>query len=157
MITIVSYSIAFLAAALLVVLVSRWKVRRRSRAIRGLFRFYDGRKICEVDPISVMLSLDAHPEFRMDLDPKRALLDGDQAAMSRLASAVRDAFGVVAFSGPGKSGLTVFECVELLSVFTLYVELQKKSTSPPPISQPSMASTSSGPEPATTDATLATG
>lgn len=123
------------------VLVVRGRMIRQTPS-RGLFRFSDGVRIREVDPISVILALEAHPTFRMDLDPRRALEDGDSQAMATMADAVRSAFGVPEFTRPGRPGLTVYECVELLAVFSLYVDSQKKSTNPTPTSPASMESTS---------------
>ncbi|MCC7334452.1 MAG: hypothetical protein IT422_05130 [Pirellulaceae bacterium] len=138
------YSVAFLLVVAAFTLAVRWRIIRTTAATqnRGLFRFNDGVKTREVDPIGVLIALEAHPKFRMDLDPKRALQDGDQDALLTMADAVRQAFSVTPFTQPGKPGLTVYECVELLAVFMLYVDLQKKSFKPTQTSAPSTESTS---------------
>lgn len=138
--TVASFGI--LLAAIAAVLLARAVASRRRRSRDGLFRFHDGAREREVDPIAVLMALEAHPKFRLDLDPRRALEDGDRDAMALMADAVRQAFGVPEFTQPGRSGLTVFECVELLAVFIAYIDLQKKSTSRPPTSPPHTESTS---------------
>lgn len=139
MVSVIFSSILFATVVCAFVIV----VRRKLRPInRGLFRFSDGVRVREVDPISVVLALESHPTFRIDLDPRRALEDGDSVAMATMADAVRTAFGVPEFTAPNRPGLTVYECVELLAVFSLYVDSQKKSTNPPLTSPASMASTS---------------
>ena len=152
---IVAISSLFAAAVSAIVVTIRcmaWEPRSR-----GLFRFHDGKRIRQVDPISVLMALESHPKFRLDLDPKRALEDGDQEAMALLADAVRSAFGVREFSSPRRAGLTVYECVELLAVFSFYVDSQKKSTNTSPTCPPSTESTSIESTAATTPSMSASG
>lgn len=146
------YSAAFLVGVTAFVLIVRHVVKRRIAAnqSRGLFRFSDGVKTREVDPISVLMELERHPKFRLDLDPKRALQEGDQVALATMADAVYKAFSVPPFTTPTRPGLTVFECVELLAVFMLHIDLQKKSTRSTQTSQPSTESTSTAVERPTT-------
>ncbi|QDV26352.1 hypothetical protein [Aureliella helgolandensis] len=158
LILILLTSIGFLVSILLIVLAVRSLIARgRSHASRGLFRFHDGKKTREIDPIQVLISLEEHPKFRIDLDPRRALQDGDRESLANMADAVRTAFIVPKFSVPGRPGLTTYECVELLAVFMLYVDMQKKSTNPPPTSQPSTESTSTASDASTTPSMLDSG
>lgn len=141
---IFSTAAGFLLCVTAAVIVTRLVLARQlASRNRGLFRFHDGVKVCEVDPISVLMALEAHPKFRLDVDPRRAIVDGDQQALDSMADAVRSAFGVPAFTHPNKPGLTVFECVELLAVFMLYTDAQKKNSKSPATSQQPMESTSS--------------
>jgi len=152
---ILIFATFFAACVIAFVLIVRYRLQRSPS--RGLFRFSDGLRVREVDPIGVLMALESHPKFRLDLDPKRALEDGDQEAMATMADAVRIAFGVPEFTSPKRPGLTVYECVELLAVFSLYVDSQKKSTKPSPISPASTASTSTASEEPTTLNTLVSG
>lgn len=118
--------------------------RSSKRTARGLFRFHDGARTREVDPIAVYVALESDERFRLDLHPRRAIDDGDAEALEILASAVRAAFKVPEYSGPQKPGLTHHECAELLSAFMFYLDLQKKSskslqTSPQPTASTSPA------------------
>jgi hypothetical protein len=156
--TIVTVSLGFLAASCAAVVGTRlYMGRQLAGRNRGLFRFHDGKQIREVDPMAVLTSLEEHPKFRMDLDPKRAIEDGDQEALDCMADAVRIAFGVPAFTSPKRPGLTVYECVELLAVFMLYVDSQKKNSAPRPTSPPSTESTSPSSEKPTTPSTSGCG
>lgn len=140
------------------VLSVRFIARRRTRTTHdGLFVFWNGKQNKTVDPIHVLMALEAHPKFRLDLDPRRALEDGDREAMENLTEAVRQAFGVPAFTQPGRPGLTVYECCELLAVFIAYVDMQKKSTKPPQTSPPNTEPISTQSEKPITLDTLATG
>lgn len=133
----------------------RWiivnRMAKEYRSHRGLFRFNDGARIRSVDPIEVLIALEAHPEFRFDLHPLRAA-NGESEAFGVIADAVRSAFSVPAFTVPNTPGLTVRECYELYRAFVYYVHLQKKSTEPMPISASDTASTSSASEQAATNA-----
>lgn len=141
---LILYLSVLVAVTMLAVVLSVrvWLARRYANRNRGLFRFFDGVKVREVDPIAVMMALHSHPEFRMDLDPKRAIADGDSEAMQRMADAVYAAFRVPPFTVPRRPGLTQMEAAELLGVFLLSMDLQKKSTSKPPTSPQSMDATS---------------
>lgn len=144
----------------LAIVLARWlvvgRMVREKRSNRGLFRFNDGVRIRSVDPIEVLIALEAHSEFRFDLHPLRAS-NGESEAFGVIADAVRSAFGVPAFTSPGQPGLTVRECYELYSVFVRYVTLQKKSTEPTPISASDTVQTSKPSEPSATNDTLASG
>jgi hypothetical protein len=113
-----------------------------ARNRRGLFRFGDGAKIREIDPIEVIAAMESHPEFCFHLHPKRCER-GESEAFLVLADAVRKAFRVPEYSQPGEPGLTVRECWELYCVFARYVYSQKKSTNSTPILPPDLESTSS--------------
>lgn len=113
---------------------------RRSHPSRGLFSFSDGFRIRSVDPIAVLNAMEAHPQYRFDLHPAR-VLDGEKEAMDITVDAVRQAFGIPAFTSPGRPGLTHQECLRLLNAFRYHVAMQKKSTEPIAISSPSTAAT----------------
>lgn len=144
--------LTMLVMVLAIVLV-RWLVVRRlvveNRSNRGLFRFNDGVRTRSIDPIDVIIALEAHPQFRFDLHPSRAA-DGEPEAFGIIADAVRTAFNVPAFSVPNTPGLTVRECYELYLAFARYVTLQKKSTDRMPISVPATVATSTEFEPSPT-------
>lgn len=145
---------ALLTATVSVRLFLERKRRRESR--RGLFVYSDGKRVRSVDPISAILTLEAHKDFRFDRHPKQAA-DGDKEAIAICADAVREAFSVPAYSAPGKPGLTVAECYSLLQAFGRYVALQKKSISLSATFAQSTVSTSGPSEPATTNDTLPSG
>lgn len=99
---------------------------RRSHPSRGLFAFSDGFRIRSVDPIAVLTTMEAHKEYRFDLHPSR-VLEGEKEAMAITVDAVRQAFGIPAFTVPGRPGLTHQECLRLLTAFRIHIALQKKS------------------------------
>ena len=115
----------------------------RPRSTRGLYRFHNGRRWQEVDPISVLNTLDSHPQFRFDLHPKRAAM-GESEALQIVADAVRSAFSVAEYTSPRKAGLTIRECHELLCDFFLWCDVQKKTTELTPTSAQSTGATSEG-------------
>lgn len=142
-----------LILALAIIAVRYWSRDRNSRAAasqgmaiypghRGLFRFSDGVNIKELDPIQIMLDLEAHPKYRLDKHPK-LVLEGDEEAFTITIEAVRAVFGVPPFKDKEKPGLTARECLGLLDSFFTYVDSQKKSIDPSPTSPPSMDATSS--------------
>lgn len=101
---------------------------------RGLFRFYDGRRWQNADPLSVARALFTDPEFDWDETP--LLLQTGQAvvqlqAVATIARAVRLAFGLTPFADEGLSEL---ECLELLEEFRRYLGDVKKNGSLFPIS-----------------------
>lgn len=160
MLLIISLAVLSATAIALVTRIVASRLRQSDRQRRrraGMFRFYDGKHIRAVDPIAVLMALEAHPSFRLDLDPVRAIRDGDLEATQRLAEAVSEAFDVPPFSDPAKPGLTVQERVELLCVFLDYLDLQKKSTSGTQTPQQSTGATSSESDRQTTRDTSDTG
>lgn len=145
---------ALLAATVSVRLFLERKRKRESR--RGLFVYSDGKRVRSVDPITAILTLEAHKDFRFDRHPKQAA-EGDKEAIAICADAVREAFGVPPYVAPGKPGLTVAECYSLLQAFGRYVALQKKSINLSATFAPSTVSTPEPCEPATTSDTLPSG
>lgn len=111
----------------------------RAESRRGLFLYSDGHRTRAIDPIEAIMALEADPEFRFDLHPKRAD-EGDQEAVQIIARAVRSVFRVPEFSEPGKPGLTVVECYRLLQAFAIYAEALKKNIRVSPTSAPSTES-----------------
>lgn len=129
---LISLSLVVIGLAAFVIVV--FYLRDRSRTIaqlpanRGLFRFNDGLNIRHVDPIEVMMSLDAHKEYSPEIHAKQARI-GNTSAIRIQCDAIKQAFGVVDYSSPKQPGLTVHEMTRLLYAFWEYVDLQKKSTS----------------------------
>lgn len=125
------FGCVFLAvlAALAVTAARYWADRRFSRSARarGLFEFFDGKRMRTVDPIEVLTRMEEHREFRFDVHP-RGVGEGDKEAIAITVSAVRDAFGVPAFSNAGAPGLSTQECLRLFNAFSIWVAVQKKST-----------------------------
>jgi hypothetical protein len=101
--------------------------RRQSAGHRGLFGFSDGARVRYVDPIAIIVAMEAHPEYRFDLHPSR-VADGEKEAIATTVDAVRNAFGIPKFSQVGKPGLTQRECLALFNAFCNFVGTQKKST-----------------------------
>lgn len=143
--------------AIAIVVARRYVTLKLAARNRGLFRFHDGRRVREADPVSVLLALEAHPEFRLDRDPTLAIRDGDSEAMAIMTDAVRSAFNVPAFTSKSAPGLTSNECVHLLATFLAYVDLQKKSIRPTPTSPQSTEPTSNPSGEPTTPAMSASG
>ncbi len=105
-----------------------WADRRFSRSARarGLFEFFDGKRMRTVDPIEVLTKMEEHKEFRFDVHPS-GVGDGDKEAIAITVRAVREAFGIPAFSNTGAPGLSTQECLRLFNSFSLWVAVQKKS------------------------------
>jgi hypothetical protein len=93
----------------------------------GMFRFNDGLKVRAVDPIEVLSSLNAHPEFRLDTHPRQAK-NGNPYGIRVCLDAIQSAFGVQKYSSPKQPGLTTVEMLALLDAFQVYCLRQKKST-----------------------------
>ena len=109
-------------------LVVNWLVWFRPKPKRyGFFEFHDGKSIRSLDPINLLLSLEADKELLLYRHPKQAK-QGNKEAIRICTSAVQKCFGVVPYSDPKLPGLTVSEMLDLLDSFLVYCELQKKST-----------------------------
>jgi len=121
-----------------------WFTRRRLEKRRRIFRFWDGTRTRAIDPLQAYYALQEHPTFNQDVHCK--LVDAGDPEATRIATeAVRDVFGVQAYDADKRVGLTVGETLGVLLDFYGYLEEQKKSTVPSPISPSSTeeASTSS--------------
>lgn len=147
---------AFTFVCALIVWARKLLASKPATQHRGLFRWSDGVKIRESDPIAVLIALEAHKEFRFDLHPIRAQ-NGEAEAFLVIADAVRQAFGVSEYIEPGKPGLTVRECYELLREFLFYADSQKKSSMPTQTSAESTVAMSTDLEPPTTSGSLDSG
>lgn len=120
-------SLVFTAFLLIVVGIAiTWK-RKLPNNRSGLFRFNDGLKNRSIDPIATLLALEGHKELLPYRHPEQAR-NGNKEAIRICTDAIKDSFGVVAFSDPKLPGLTVAEMLDLLNVFLYYCEIQKKST-----------------------------
>ena len=110
---------------------------------RAIFRFWDGRRIRGADPIAVLRSLRADPEY--DQEVHLPLVDaGDEEAIRIVANAVRRAFSVAAFES---GGLSELELLGVLMDFITFTLALKKNTGPTPNSSEPSPSTSSGDSP----------
>jgi hypothetical protein len=109
-------------------LVANWFVWIRPKPKRyGFFEFHDGKSIRSLDPINLLLSLEADKELLLYRHTKLAK-QGNKDAIRICTNAVQNCFGVVPYSDPKLPGLTVSEMLDLLESFLVYCELQKKST-----------------------------
>jgi hypothetical protein len=107
-------------------LLRRWYYARG----REIFRYWDGRKQCRIDPVMVWRKLLAHPRF--DLERDTTLLEvGLDSAWQNTLDATRDAFGVLTHAA---GGLTERETVLLCQAFCVYALELKKNSSPLPTS-----------------------
>lgn len=123
-------------------LVANWFVWIRPKPKRyGFYEFNDGKSIRSLDPINLLLSLEADKELLLYRHPKLAR-EGNKEAIKICVNAVQNCFGVVPYSDPKLSGLTVSEMLDLLESFLVYCELQKKSTNDSQKSPVSMDATS---------------
>ena len=86
---------------------------------RGMFVLNDGKSIRHVDPISVLSSLNSHPEFKLDTHPMQAR-NGNAQAIRICIDAIQSAFGVQKYSSPKQPGLTTVEMLALLDAFQVY-------------------------------------
>ena len=144
------------ASFLVVVLFLRDKSRSIAQmpSNRGLFRFNDGLVVRHVDPIEVMMYLDAHPEYSPEIHAKLAN-KGNPTSIRIQCDAIKQAFGVADYVGPKQPGLTIPEMTRLLYAFWEYIDLQKKSTNLLLTSAESTDAISIGSEPtATNDSSL---
>lgn len=151
--------VAMIAVAFTVWILAVFIHRKQNKpkeSVRGLFRFNDGKKIRAIDPIEVILSLDGHKEFRLDLHPGQAE-SGNQQAMSICRDAIQTAFRVVPFTSPEQPGLSTVEMLRLLDAFQSYCMRQKKNIDPCPIYAASMEPTSNESTEPTTKPLLVSG
>jgi len=133
-----------------------WRDKRRIANARGMFVFHDGKAYRSVDPIATWMKLEAHPKFILERHYKLST-ENDTEALELLADAVREAFGVPAYTTPTKPGLAVHECRELLTAFLQYCDALKKNTNPGPTSAQSSEPTSSESDNETSSGTLGSG
>lgn len=135
--------IGVVVGVLLLVVTARIYLGRKlaNDAYRGLFVFSDGVKTRSIDPIQVMLGLEAHPEFRLDRHLRLAR-EGDSEAVRITAKAAQDVFRVPEYTEPGKPGLTISECYRLMLAYIAFAESLKKNTKPSPIAPASTGPTS---------------
>lgn len=158
MLTYLTWLAFAIGSMLVAVVVARvfvaYRQRQQPDSRRGLFLYSDGKNTRSIDPIAAILGLESDPKFRFDRHPKLAA-EGDKEAIAIVAAAVRSVFGIPEYTAPGKPGLTVVECYRLLQAFALYVDLQKKSTSPlPTFALSTDATPQSSSEPTTNDSSL---
>lgn len=121
-------------AGLAAVVVVRKSLESRieyKAAKRGLYLYYDGKRMRCADPIVVLSELENHSKFRFDQTPQRAQ-EGEAEAQAILVDAVRTAFGVPAFFSPKHVGLTERETIELYKHFCGWLNLQKKNSKSEP-------------------------
>ena len=120
-----------LASFLVVLLFVRDRLRStpQSPENRGLFRFNDGLIVRYVDPIEVMMVFEREKEYSPEIHAKLAR-NGHANSIRIQCDAIKNAFGVVDYSGPKQPGLTVSEMTRLLYAFWSYVDLQKKKYQP---------------------------
>jgi hypothetical protein len=122
-------------------LVANWFVWIRPKPKRyGFYQFNDGKSMRSIDPINLLLSLEADKELLLYRHPKQAR-EGNTQAIKICVNAIQKSFGVVPYLHPKLPGLTVSEMLDLLESFLVYCELQKKSTSDLPKSPVSMDAT----------------
>src|SRR5688572_5596938 len=106
---------------------------RRRLAKRGIYRFWDGETWRYADPLRIWQGLFLHPTLNLERD--LPFVDtGVEPQTSNTLGAISEAFGVQRFDSATKRGLTAWEIVDLVDTFFAWLELQKKSTSPGPIS-----------------------
>ena len=152
--------LSILAVSLLIIsarFVLNWIAQRKASQYRsGLFRFSDGVHVRAVDPIAILIALEAHKSFRFDLHPLRAQ-EGEPEALEIVADAVRQAFDVPAYSRPKHPGLTIRECYDLFRAFIFYADAQKKNIKPTPISAESTGPMSNGSDAPITNDSLVSG
>lgn len=128
LIILCSLAVAIPVSMLLVVIgrIKRQHLEDRKAKFRGMFGFNDGINERWVDPITVMMSFESHPEYRPDIHGRLAL-QGEKKALGILIDAIKKAFGVVEYTSPKLPGLTVNEMLALWISFYEYVDSQKKS------------------------------
>lgn len=122
---------------------------------RTIFRFWDGRRWRNADPLEVTRRLYSVANFHPEETP--LMLDNENPQIvaetsGQVAAAVQYAFGVKPLSS---GGLTETECIELLGAFHEYMGTLKKNIGTLPNSLPPMESASS--EELTTNAVSASG
>lgn len=161
MVTLLSISLLVVSVpltAFLAVIFWFWRISVKTSAAsrRGMFGFNDGKHERWVDPISVMLAFENHPQYRADIHPN-LVSQGNKEAISVLVDAVKHAFNVVDYSSPKLPGLTINEMIGLWQAFYDWVDMQKKSMQCDRIFAESTESTSRKYENQTTNCTSDSG
>ena len=103
-----------------------WLFGRNQKA-RKLFRYWDGLRTRNEDPLELQVRLETHPTCRWDTHPVLAE-QGDLEAYRICLAAIRDVFGIPQFDSTTSAGLTQLELMELLKSFAAYIEALKKNT-----------------------------
>lgn len=127
-------------------------VSRRSAAEaarRDIFRYWDGRKWRTIDPLPVWFAICGDKEFSLKEDLRKAM-DGDPEAMMVAQALIQRVFGVTAYDGQRRTGLTVAQANWLLADFIGYMLALKKKHAPSPTKSPPTDSTSSAIPPVST-------
>jgi len=138
----------------------QWRAKRR----RSIFRFFDGHRFREADPVLIAYRFDDDPEYRGDVHPEflnplpedREPSEEETAlrknATDIIVRATRRAFGLDDWNEE-TGGLPTLDVIELFSAYWEYAGLVKKNTKPSPTCAPSTAATSGESSAQTTNAT----
>ena len=122
-------------------LLHRWRNWRDKRQ-RQIFSYWDGSRQRSADPLEVARALDYHPKFSAKLHIP-LIESGDDDALQITLGAVRDVFGVPAWSEK-TPGLTQQETIDLLDRFVTYLDDLKKNIKHSPTTAPPTTLASSG-------------
>lgn len=110
-----------------------WIRQRWTRRNRQIFHYWDGRRNRKADPLAVLESLRTRKDFDLERDPVLAG-EGESDAIAATVRAVRESFGVPAWSEESW-GLTGGESIALLTEFFTYLESVKKKLDGQPMPQ----------------------
>lgn len=106
--------------------VRRWWINRQ----RAIFRYWDGSRFRNADPWALYRALQLHNRFTWE--HLKLVEIEDAEAIEITLEAVRDVFGVQAFDGETRRGLTESETIALIESFEDYVAIVKKKVSHSP-------------------------
>ena len=118
--------------------------RRRSLAGRAVFRYHTGREWRYGDPGKIWRELLAHADLQPLDEAMRAAWEGKPEA-PKVMAALRSVFAAEPLDTQTGRGLTDWEVMALVPVFSAYLEALKKNGVRGPSESHSTDSTASGP------------
>jgi hypothetical protein len=107
--------------------------RRVLNRHRLLFRYWDGTQFVSADPFVLLRKLVNTDKFDPDADLKKLKYPDPKIVTEKIgfiAEGIREIFGLRPFE---KKGLTELECVQLLMMFSEYLDTVKKNGASSPI------------------------
>ncbi|MDE2102950.1 MAG: hypothetical protein KGL39_37245 [Patescibacteria group bacterium] len=114
----------------------RWPfIKRRKPEDRGIFAYWDGKRMRYADPIRTLMALKADPELNLSDHPTLAA-KGDLDSLKICARASREVFGIDPLDSRTGAGATDMDAFSVLAAFGSFLDAVKKNTNSTPTSPP---------------------